>query len=123
LGVKFPDKTLYLTATTTASTNKADGVTCKITDGSIGCGPQNLGLTYGDFHSFEYLKPVSSAPNNKGFSLASDGTIKWDAKMGGNVEFSLMGANTRSLYAQICTAYRHPDGAMFLNGKAFADFE
>jgi hypothetical protein len=97
--VTIQGKTLYLTKTTTASDNIADGVTCSIADkgtakGVITC-DGNLGYYFNDKHPFEGgIVPITLeaaqaievkgdalttgfAKSNQNWSIGADNTLKW----------------------------------------------
>jgi hypothetical protein len=120
--VTYGSKTLYLTNTTTASTKLADGVECMILGGKIECGADKKGYTYGDEHTSSPMALTTGATNNKNWAIASNNTITWKTAKGEDVNFSTRVASGNRVFAEICSASGHPDGAMFTPGKAKAYF-
>jgi hypothetical protein len=143
---------LYLTKTTTASENIADGVTCTIGDkgevkGSISC-ETNLGFYYSDKHPFEgALAPMTAeaadkleksnrlfydgfVKSNSNWSIDADNVISWKTPKTGpaptnynTVHFSRSAMGAANqIYAEICSTYGHPDGKAFTPGVVKAYF-
>ena len=149
IGVTVNKKTLYLTKTTTASENIADGLTCTLSDkadakGVITCN-DNLGFYFNEAHPFEgALAPLTLeqaqkmekgnflysgfSKSNKNFKIDSNNKITWGtSKTSPNpnepysVHFSTQGGKNQ-IFAEICSTYGHPDGRMFNVGEAKAYF-
>jgi hypothetical protein len=119
IGVTFNSKeTLYLTSTSTASPNIADGIECTITTtttgskpvGRLACGPDNKAFTYSEFHTLEPLKPVAPDNKNVDWSIHADNTLFWGAAPAGtkSVTFSRQKTgNPRNIYAEVCSTFDH----------------
>jgi hypothetical protein len=122
IGINFSGKTLYLTESGTGATELSKGMDCKLNGDKIACGKNGQGLTYGDFHTAVVLTPTAMATNNKGWSIGSDNTISWKRSGNRDVHFSIKGAGTNQIYAEVCSVDGHPDGMMFTPGKAKAYF-
>jgi hypothetical protein len=147
IAVTIGSKTVYLTKTTTASENIADGVTCTIADkadtkGVITC-DGNLGYYYNDKHPLEgTIVPVTLeaaqkleassalykgyATSNQNWSIGADNSLKWKSAQTGptgadTVHFSksMFGADNK-IYAEICSTYNHPDGSLYTVGATKA---
>jgi hypothetical protein len=111
---------LYLTGSTIASPNIADGIECTITTtkgagvdpvGRLSCGPEKKAFTYNEFHTAEPLEPVASDEKNVDWAIdAKDNTIHWGALPTGTMSVSFSrakGGNTSNVYAEVCSTFDH----------------
>ncbi|KAF2670108.1 hypothetical protein BT63DRAFT_454288 [Microthyrium microscopicum] len=122
VGVTIGSKTLYLTGTDKSSENIADGIACKIVDTAISCGADNKGYDYNPLHPFEGALVLSAKPsNNKGWAIDADNKITWKTSDNKFVNFSTSAVGKpNEIFAEICSTYGHPDGAVFTPGVAKA---
>lgn len=108
--------------------------------GVITC-EQSLGLYYSAKHPKEgALRPITLsqaqkdeksgkasahyAESNKGWAIASDGTLTWKAAEKGNVQLSrkVGGQHPNEVFAEVCSTYSHLDGSAWAPGVVKAKF-
>jgi len=152
IGVTIDGKTVYLTKTTTASENVADGVTCSLADkgdvkGVITC-ENNLGYYFSERHPFDgAMAPITFeqaekleksnklfydgySKSNKNWSIDASNNISWKTEKTGPpptnynvVHFSKsVSGPANQIFAEICSTYNHPDGKAFKWGEVKAYF-
>jgi hypothetical protein len=119
IGITFQSKeTLYLTSTSAASSNIADGIECIITTtkagetpiGKLSCGPDKKAFTYSEYHTTKPLEPIASDKKNVDWSIGADNVIHWGAQPTGtkSVTFSRQkNGNQKSIFAEVCSTFDH----------------
>ena len=119
IGITFQNQeTLYLTKTSAASPNIADGIECTITTtksgdksvGKLGCGPDKKAFTYSEFHTLKPLEPVTPDKKNVDWSIGADNVIHWGALPAGtkSVTFSRQkNGNQKNIFAEVCSTFDH----------------
>jgi hypothetical protein len=113
-GVTFKDgKTLYVTASETASENIADAVECNIASGKLACGKNQGGVPNNSVHNTKPMMPTAGITTK--VNIDSNGVITASGQ-----NFSIMGAGTKKLIMEPCSAKGHGDGFMFTPGVAKA---
>jgi hypothetical protein len=111
-------ETLFLTSTSIASTNLADGIQCTIESDKLACGPDmKTTFTYSAAHTMSPLQPVAYKDTmNKAWSIGADNKIQWGAvayKTGEVVPNIFVtfsrekGKDANKIFAEACTSFDH----------------
>jgi hypothetical protein len=106
---------LYVTDSETASENIADAVECSIASGKLACGKNQGGFPNNAGHNTKPMKPTPGITTK--VSINANGLITASGQ-----NFSIMGAGSKKLIMEPCSAKGHGDGFMFTPGVAKAHY-
>lgn len=125
-------ETLFLTATSVASLNQADGVPCIIESGQLFCGPEKKTFDYQADHTKTPLEPVVESKMNRAWSKVGD-EIKWGAvdfltdKVAPEVFVTFSRENKKDpnkIFAEVCSSFKHheKEETKLIFGKEIVNF-